>query len=158
MNRMIASLSAIALLVLIPGASVAQSDKPDATFDFSGGSIAAGIGYSWGSGVLHFHGMDYPFTVNGLSIVNVGASSVKASGNVYHLTKVEEFPGNYTAASAGVTVAGGGSVTAMQNQNGVVMHVAATTQGLQFTLAPSGVAVALAGPPTPMSGSSSPPR
>jgi len=156
MNYKLASLFTVALLALTPGPSLAQSDKPDATFDFSGGSIAAGIGYSWGSGVLHFRGMDYPFTVNGLSIVNVGASSVKASGSVYHLTKVEDFPGNYTAVSAGVTVAGGGSVTAMQNQNGVVMHVAATNQGLQFTLAPSGVAVALAGPPTPMSGSSSP--
>jgi hypothetical protein len=154
MNRMIVTLSAVALLALSPQASMAQSDRPDATFEFSGGSVAAGIGYSWGHGTLHFQGKDYPFTANGLSIVNVGASSIKASGNVYHLTKVEDFPGNYTAISAGATVAGGGSVTAMQNQNGVVVHVAATTQGLQFTLAPSGVAFAFAGPPTEMSGSS----
>jgi len=44
----------------------------------------------------------------------------------------------------------------MQNQNGVVVQMGATTQGLQFTLAPSGIAIALEGSPTPMAGSSSP--
>jgi len=160
MHRLTVSLAAAALLALSAGASFAQSDQPDATIEYSGGSIAAGIGYSWGHGVLHFKGEDYPITVNGLSIVNVGASSVKASGNVYHLTKIEEFPGNYTAITAGVTIAGGGAGTAMQNQHGVVMNIASTTQGLQFTLAPSGIAVALDGPPTPApaTGSTSPPR
>jgi hypothetical protein len=155
MNRMIVTLAAVALLAFSPEASLAQSDQPDATFDFSGGSIAAGIGYTWGNGVLHFKGKDYPFTENGLNIVNVGVSSIKSSGDVYHLTKVEDFPGNYTAISAGATIGGGASFTAMQNQNGVVVHVAATTQGLQFTLAPSGVAFAFAGPPTETSGSGS---
>lgn len=154
MNRVIASLATVALLALSPEASLAQSDQPAATFDFSGGSVAAGIGYTWGNGILHFQGKDYPFTANGLSIVTVGASSIKASGTVYHLTKVEDFPGNYTAITAGATVGIGGSGTAMQNQNGVVLHVAATSEGLQFTLAPSGVAMAFAGPPTEMSGSS----
>ena len=154
MNRMIATLTAVALLALAPKASLAEADQPDATFNFSGGSVAAGIGYSWGHGTLHFKGKDYPFTANGLSVVNVGASSIDASGPVYHLTKVEDFPGTYTAATAGTTIAGGGSVSAMQNQNGVVLHVAATSRGLQFTLAPSGVSIAFEGPPTEMSGPS----
>ena len=155
MNRMISSLAAVALLGLTSGASLAQSDRPDATFDYSGGSIAAGIGYSWGHGVLHFQGKDYPCSVSGLSIVNVGASSIKGSGNVYHLTKAEDFPGNFTAITAGATVAGGASVSSMTNQNGVVMNLSETHAGLQFTLAPSGVAVAFSGPPTEMSGSGS---
>jgi hypothetical protein len=155
MNRTITSLAAVALLALSPGASLAQSDKPDATIDYSGGSVAVGIGYSWGQGVLHFKGKDYPFTVNGLDVVNVGASSIKATGQVYHLTKVSDFPGNYTAATAGATVAGGAAATAMKNQNGVVMELTATTQGLQFTLAPAGIAVALEGGAPATTGSSS---
>ena len=154
MTRMIATLAAVAVLALSPEASLAQSDQPDATFNFSGGSVAAGIGYSWGHGTLHYKGKDYPFSANGLSIVNVGAGSIEASGPVYHLTKVEDFSGNYTAMTAGATIAAGGSVTAMQNQNGVVLHVASTSYGLQFKLAPSGVAVAFEGPPAEMSGSS----
>lgn len=132
-----------------------QSEKPDATIDFSGGSVALGVGYSWGHGVLHFQGKDYPFTANGFSVVNVGASSVEASGNVYHLTKVEDFPGNYTAIAAGATIAGGGTGAAMENQHGVVIQATSRNQGLQLTLAPSGIAIALEGPPATMSGSSS---
>lgn len=133
---------------------MAQSDQPVGTFNFSGGSVAAGIGYSWGHGTLHYKGRDYPFTANGLSILNVGAGSIEASGPVYHLTKIEDFPGSYTAITAGTTIAAGGSVTNMQNQNGVVVHVAATSYGLQFKLAPSAVSIAFEGPPTEMSGSS----
>jgi hypothetical protein len=154
MNRTILSLAVVGLLALSPGVSLAD-DQPDATIDYKGGSAALGIGFSWGQGVLHFKGMSYPFTVNGLSIATVGASSVQASGNVYHLSKIEDFPGNYTAATAGITIAGGGGGAVMQNQNGVVVQMGATSQGLQFTLAPSGVAVALEGSPTPMTGSSS---
>ena len=155
MNHMIASLAALALLTLSPVAR-AQSDAPDASVDFSGGSVAVGIGYSWGQGVLHFKGMNYPLKVSGLSVANVGASSISASGNVYHLTKVEDFGGTYTAATAGMTIAGGAAATAMQNQNGVVMNVTSTTRGLQFTLAPSGISVAFEGEPTPIAGSSTP--
>ena len=135
--------------------SGAQSEKPDATIEFSGGSVALGIGYSWGHGVLHFQGKDYPFTANGFSVVNVGASSVEATGNVYNLKKVEDFPGNYMAAAAGATVAGGAAGAAMENQHGVVIRATSKNQGLQLTLAPSGIAIALEGPPAAMSGSSS---
>lgn len=154
MNRTILSLAVVGLLALSPGVSLA--DEPDGTITYTGGSAALGIGFSWGQGILHFKGMDYPFKVNGLSIADVGASKIQATGTVWHLSSIEQFPGNYTAAKAGVTVAGGGGGTAMQNQNGVVIQMGATTQGLQFTLAPSGIAIALEGSPTPMAGSSSP--
>ncbi len=134
---------AAALLLAVAGtASFAQEEKPDATVEFSGGSVAAGIGYSWGDGTLTYQGKKYPFTIKGLSIVDVGASKIEADGKVYHLAKLEDFEGNFTAITAGATIAGGGSATAMQNQHGVVMHVTTSTTGLQFQLAPSGITVA----------------
>lgn len=150
--------AAIFLLALAPGAGFAQSDRPDATVELSGGSAALGIGYSWGNGTLNYQGRAYPFTVKGLSVANVGASSVQASGNVYHLAKLEDFDGNYTAVTAGATVGGGAGVAAMQNQHGVVMQLTSTTQGLQFTLAPAGMAVALQDAAGTPAGSSSPQR
>jgi hypothetical protein len=160
MNK-ITVLSAAALLTLSAGASWAQSARPevpDATFEYSGGSLAVGFGYSWGQGVLHFKGADYRFTVNGLDIANIGASSVTASGKVYHLAKIEEFPGNYVGVGAGVTVAGGAAIFGMRNQNGVLIDVLSTTQGLQFTFAGSGAAVTLDAPPSRATGSSLPSR
>jgi hypothetical protein len=129
-------------VILVAGTALAQ-DKPDATIRFSGGSVSAGIGYSWGSGVLTYQGKDYPFSVEGLSVAVVGGSSVTASGNVYGLKKLEDFNGNYTAATAQATVGGGAGATAMQNQKGVVLKVVSTTQGLEFKLAASGVKITL---------------
>ncbi len=138
--RMIAV--AVALLALFAGAALAQ-EKPDATVTFSGGSVAAGIGYSWGSGTLTFQGKDYPFSVDGLAVGAVGASSFTAVGSVYKLNKLEDFNGNYTAAAAQATVGGGAGATAMKNQNGVVIQLVSTTQGVDFKLAASGVKINL---------------
>jgi|SRR5262245_5993748 len=40
---------------------------------------------------------------------------------------------------SGTLVAGGGAVSAMQNQNGVRVELVTTTQGLKFTLGANGV-------------------
>ena len=129
---------ALAVVALVAGTALAQ-DKPDATLVFSGGSVAAGIGYSWGSGTLTFQGKEYPFSVEGLSVGSVGASSVTASGDVYNLKALEDFNGNYTAATAQATVGGGAGATAMQNQKSVVLKILSTTQGLDFKFAADGV-------------------
>lgn len=121
-----------------------KGEGPDATVSFSGGSVAAGIGYSWGSGTLHYKGKSYALKVDGLSVGDVGAAKVSASGSVYHLHKLEDFPGTFTAAAAGATVGGGGGVAAMQNQNGVVIKAKATTQGLSLKLGANGVKIELA--------------
>jgi hypothetical protein len=133
---------ALAAVALSVGPSGAQ-EKPDATIMFSGGSVSAGIGYSWGSGTLSYQGKEYPFSVDGLSVGAVGATSVTASGEVYHLKKPEDFNGNYTAATASGTLGGGAGVTAMQNQAGVVIKLVSTTQGLDLKLAASGVKISL---------------
>ncbi len=115
---------------------------PDGTVEFSGGSVAAGIGYTWGSGTLTYKGMKYPITVSGLSAgASAGATSITASGSVYNLKKLEDFDGNYTAGGTGATVGGGVGVVTMKNQNGVVIDSLATTQGLKLSLDAGGVKI-----------------
>ena len=106
-------------------------------------SVAIGIGVSWGDGVLEYQGKKYPFTVNGLSVLDLGISKVTARGDVAKLKKVEDFSGNYVAAGAGVTVGGGASAIALKNQNGVEMTLTATTQGVKLALAAAGVDIKL---------------
>jgi hypothetical protein len=120
-----------------------EAQKPDATVEFTEGSVAAGIGFSWGSGTLHYKGKKYPISVDGLSVGAVGVSSVSAKGKVYHLKKVEDFDGNYAAVGTGATVGGGGGVATMRNQNGVVIDVVSTTQGLKLTIGAGGVKMAI---------------
>ncbi|HTF36046.1 MAG TPA: hypothetical protein VK714_20360 [Myxococcota bacterium] len=132
-----------ALALCAPHAYAAKAKKPDAKVEFSGGSVAAGVGYSWGSGTLTYKGVKYPITVDGLSAGSVGATDITASGKVYHLKKLEDFEGNYAAVGAGATVGGGGSVSTMRNQNGVVIDSVSTSKGLKISLAAGGVKIKL---------------
>jgi hypothetical protein len=114
--------------------SVEAKEVPSGTIELSGGSVAAGIGYTWGSGTLIFEGRKYPIKVEGLSVVHVGASDYTASGTVYNLKKVSDISGVYTAISAGAALAGGASATAMENSHGVVIQMVATHAGVNFSV------------------------
>ena len=103
------------LFLCLAGLSIAEEKKVDATLTMSEGQVAFGIGYSWGKGVLTFEGKEYPFKVSGLSVVDIGITSAKSSGKVYNLKKLEDFNGNYTAASAEGTIAGGAGALTMKN-------------------------------------------
>jgi len=139
MSRMKA-LVAVAVLGLALGSAVAkETKKPDATLTLHAGSVAAGLGISWGSGTLTYRGKQYPVDVKGLSVGDVGVSKIEATGKGYGLKKLEEFDGNYTGVGTGAAVAGGGGVAKLQNQNGVTVDVVATTQGIKFALGGAGV-------------------
>ena len=125
------------------GRASGQDGPPDGTVRLSAGSVAAGIGFSWGSGVLTYQGKDYPFDVSGLSVVDVGITKAEAAGDVYHLKNLADFSGNYTGVSAGAAIAGGGGGMALQNQSGVVLKLSGTTQGLKFKLGVDGVKITL---------------
>jgi hypothetical protein len=133
-------LLAIGLLGVAVSMAVAAEEKtPDATLKLHTGSVAAGIGFSWGAGTLTFKGKDHEFSVKGLSVGDVGITKAEASGKVYGLKDLKDFDGNYTGVGAGATVAGGGSVMTMRNQNGVTIDLVATTQGVKVALGGGGV-------------------
>ncbi len=136
----------IILVVAIVGVAFATSglaseDKPTATVSIESKAVALGVGVQWGSGVLKFKGKEYNFKVNGISVVDIGITTISATGDVYHLEKVEDFSGTYTSAEAGIAVGGGAGAVAMKNQNGVVMKLTSTKAGVQLKLAPEGIKV-----------------
>ena len=105
----------------------AQSDtKGKVTLESK--SVALGVGVSWGDGILEYRGKKYPFTVQGLSVVDLGVSKITARGDVVNLKKLSDFDGNYASAKAGAVVGGGAGVAALKNQNGVEMALTATAR------------------------------
>ena len=124
-------------------APVADDAKPDATVTLKGGSVAAGIGYTWGHGDLNYRKSPHEFSIKGVSIVDVGVTNFTAAGQVYNLKKLSDFSGNYVAAGAGITIAGGGTATYLKNEHGVVIKLISTDVGLKFTLSADGVHVSL---------------
>ena len=140
MRRMtMTTLMTVAALGLILQVARAEEKTPDATFRLHEGSVAAGIGFSWGGGTLTYKGKDYPVDVKGLSVGDVGITKIEATGKVYNLKSIGDFDGNYTGVAAGATAAGGGSVSTMRNQAGVTIDVIATTQGVKVVLGGGGV-------------------
>ena len=122
---------------------VAGQEKPSGKVNVQSKSVAVGIGVSWGDGVLEYGGKKHPFTVKGLSVIDLGIAKVTATGEVFNLKKLGDFEGNYVAAEAGAAVGGGAGVVAMKNHQGVVMKLKGTEQGVQLTLAGQGVEVKL---------------
>ena len=124
-------------------AVTAGAQEPSGKVAIESKSVAVGIGVTWGDGKLTYQGKEHRFSINGLSVVDVGVSKVSTTGSVYHLKKLSDFAGNYAAAEAGAALGAGKNVMAMRNQNGVVMELTSTATGIQFTLAPKGVEVKL---------------
>ena len=141
MRRAVIGLVAVGSLVsLLVGLVSAQAKKPaDAILTLTEGSVAVGIGYSWGKGTLDYQGKKHPVKVEGLSVGEVGVTRATGLGSVYNLKKLADFDGNYVAGGAEATVAGGAGVTAMKNQNGVVIELKSTTQGASLKLAAEGI-------------------
>ena len=138
----ILAVAGLFLVSLVAGtSSISAQGATTGKVSLESKSVAIGVGVSWGDGVLEYQGKKYPFTVEGLSVIDLGVSKVSASGDVKNLKKVEDFAGNYTAAGAGAAVGGGAGAAAMKNQNGVEMNLVATTQGVKLTLAAAGVSI-----------------
>lgn len=129
--------------LLFPIASAQSQGATTGKVTLSSKSVAVGVGVSWGDGVLEYQGKKYPFTVNGLSVVDLGVSKVSARGEVKNLKKLEDFNGNFVAAGAGAAVGGGAGAAALKNQNGVEMTLTATTKGVKLALGGGGVDVKL---------------
>jgi hypothetical protein len=138
-SRILLSLAIVALLLVgvTPG-TAQQPYYPVASVSIDMTSVAAGVGFSSGSGLLRFNGKRYLFKIDGLSVGNVGVASISAVGNVYNLKDVSQFAGNYAAAGAGIALAGGAAGLTMQNQNGVIINLNAVQQGVQLNIGPQG--------------------
>ncbi len=151
MHKLILSLVAT---LFVSTVAVAEADNvspvtagaiPSGYVWLSGGSVAAGLGYTWGHGTL-YDSKDqnqYKFKLSGISIVDVGAAGINAEGEVYNLTSPADLSGNYSAVTAGLTVIEGGSVAYLKNEKGVVIKLHSQTGGLRFNLSANGVHVTL---------------
>jgi hypothetical protein len=127
---------------------VAEGSIPSAYVWLSGGSVAIGIGYTWGHGTL-YNSKDqkqYKFKLSGVSVADVGGAGITAEGEVYNLATPADLSGNYSAVTAGLTIIEGGSVAYLKNDKGVVIKLHSQTGGLRFNLSANGMRITLQQP------------
>jgi hypothetical protein len=96
--------------------------------------FVAGLG--GGNGTLEYQGQTYPFKVLGtVAGPGGGVSKISASGPVYKLASVADFPGRYTQSTgkAGLSTSGSSDLW-LENGAGVIMHLQGASSGAMLTL------------------------
>ena len=143
--RKIISTVILGLSILSFGASAADAPKkPSGSVSINETQFAFIVGGSTGGGVLTYQGKKHPFKISGISLgANIGVSKLSAVGEVYDLNDLSKFSGTFTKLEGSVTLGGGVGGTVLKNENGVIMHLKSTSEGIQFNLSASGVTVKL---------------
>jgi hypothetical protein len=97
-----------------------------------------------GTGTLYYQGAAYPFSIGGLGVGGIGASTISAEGEVYKLNGLSSFPGTYGQARYGFAIGNmsGGDLW-MQNEQGVIMHLKAKRTGLMLSLGGDAVVISM---------------
>ncbi|MBM4262997.1 MAG: hypothetical protein FJ145_16395 [Deltaproteobacteria bacterium] len=140
--RFIATLLFIALSLFAHNTG-AEASATSGKVAIDSQSLAAGIGFSWGSGALVFDGRKYPFSFDGVTFMDFGFSRANAVGEVHNLADLAKFNGTYFATEANLAVGGGGGLMTLRNEHGVVMHLASISQGARLQIGTSGLRVNL---------------
>jgi hypothetical protein len=126
----------IALLLIGGCASMTQapSTTPSATVSIHEWSAAYYAQAEAGKGTLYYNGGRHRFTISGGGVGGSGAQKVNATGKVFNLNRLSDFPGTYHGISRGLTLIEGKMHAKLTNQNGAVMYLAGDTEGLASSL------------------------
>jgi len=147
MLRRTALLTALAVTLATPVLAAAgdpgQRGPVSGTIDVTAKGAAVGVGYTWGDGVLQFQGKRYAFSVNGVTVADIGFSTVRGHGRVYNLKRVEDFSGTYAAATGEATLVRGLSGQVLRNGNGVEIRVDSATRGARLQGSADGITLTL---------------
>ena len=138
-SKWLVAIASLAMFSLV----MAAEQAPSGTIKLTSKSVAVGIGVTWGDGTLTFGGKPYAFSVEGLSVVDLGVSEVSTSGEVFYLKDVADLNGTYAAAEIGAAVVKGENDTILKNNKGVVIRLHGTQKGARLTLGPAGVTIKL---------------
>jgi hypothetical protein len=123
-------------------ATAAQADSGQIWItEYKGGWF---IGGSGGSGMLLFHGRQYPLSIGGVSAGFVfGGSKAMLSGWVSNIHQPSDVAGVYGAAGAGAAFVGGARAIVLTNDKGAHLHLQGRQVGLMLNADLSGLGISL---------------
>jgi hypothetical protein len=155
-SRLTAWIVVVGVMTLLVGPAPAQEAKapatqpakapakePDAILLLSEGSVALGIGWTWGHGELKYQGKAYKVKVDGLSLGDVSVTKMKAMGKVSNLKALDDFSGTYKAVATGATVGMGVGIAKLENDKGVEIEIKNENEGVGIKVAVEGLKLKL---------------
>jgi hypothetical protein len=135
----------LAVAGLPGGVALAQSNSgaknpvagqsPDATLEIEQYQVALFYSGNLGGGTLSYKGKKHDFVVGGLGIGGFGASKISATGKVYGLKSINDFPGAYGQARYGFVVnEDSAGEMWLESATGVHIHLITNRIGLALSL------------------------
>jgi hypothetical protein len=139
--RQLAVVACSVIAMGFAGVSMAKDDTPSGTVRISEEQVGFLLTGDWGHGTLSFDGERHMFHMGGAKIGGIGISKMKVDGTVYHLNKLSDFEGMYFKADAGLTIAKGKVGSWLKNDNGVVIHLGANSEGVALQIGVEGLKI-----------------
>ena len=135
-------LAGAASVTLGAGSAAAQQRVLSGTVNIEQMTVAFIGSGALGGGTLNYRGRSYRFTIGGLGIGGFGISKMEATGDVYNLHELSQFPGAYGSARYGAAYGNqGGGELWLENPHGVLMSLKARRQGLAVSMGADAVIV-----------------
>lgn len=124
-------------------AEPAPGTRPDARIEINNWQLGFVGQVAWGNGVLIYRGRRLPFRVRAAGVGGVGVARVRATGDVFDMRDVSQFPGVYAQARTGVVAPGAqlGGILWLQNTSGVRLRLNPRRTGLAAQIGADGVLI-----------------
>ena len=136
--------AAVVALTALFGAGLTAAHADSGTISLRIYKAGFFIGGSAGSGVLHFHGRNYPLSIGGLSYgFTIGASETHFHGRVSNIRRPSDVNGVYAQGGAGAAIGRGAQAVVLTNQRGAVLTLTGEQNGVIVSLDLSGLALSL---------------
>lgn len=116
---------------------------PSGTIEIDETQFGLIIGGSEGKGTLNYQGAEYFFKTSGIKVGGIGVAKISAAGEVYNLFDLSQFPGTYVAGDYGIALGGGAGGVVLKNENGVLLKLHSTMEGVDLNVGVSGITIKL---------------
>ena len=146
-TKMAAILFVIAIVFGFASMAISTDEKqkpaetPSATIHFEEWHVMAMLGGDWGHGTLGYNGRTFKFKATGLGAGGLGVEKISATGEVYHLKDIADFPGKYSELRAGIDVGKGAGGYYIRNDNGVVIKLKTHGEGVALSIGVQGLTI-----------------
>jgi hypothetical protein len=114
---------------------------PSGTIRLDDWQFMAILSGDFSHGTLAYNNKIYKFKVKGIGALGYGVQKLSAVGHVYHLNNIADFPGDYSEARAGLTVAKGVGALYIRNDNGVVIELKTHADGVALSVGVTGTGI-----------------
>ncbi len=100
--------------------------------------VMAILAGNWGHGTLGYNGKTYKFKVTGMGVGGYGVDKLSATGEVYRLKDIADFPGKYSELRGGITLGKGVGGFYIHNDKGVVIKLKTHSEGVALSIGVEG--------------------